>query len=273
MKKVAIVIPYFRAPDALNKTLSSIRAQTNIEIDIFIRDNSLDNVLYTRAVNEGLRKYCYNDDYEYSLVLNHDVIFEENSIRALVDCMVADKSIGICAPLSLDRNGRINWAGSLNAWPWGSGIVDEIKNIPTKFYETYWINGACMLLRNRMVREIGLLDENMSFICSDSDYSFTARSRGFKVGVEPSAKICHELSGSTNRDINNPISLIKWYDMVYFCQKWISGDLFRHYAFEGKEITPQFIEYNLKKAMKNIEKISNFFRNTPPTEQFNLHKD
>ena len=47
--------------------------------------------------------------------------------------------------------------------------------------ETYWANGACMMIRASLIREIGLLDRNLRFVCSDADYSFTARARGWTI--------------------------------------------------------------------------------------------
>lgn len=271
MKPIPVVIPYFRAAEALKKTIQSLESQTGVSVEIFVRDNSIDNILYTKAVNEGLRKFCYQSKYDYCLVINHDVLLEPSCIKNMVDAMNTHSRLGICAPLSLERNGAAaNWAGSLNAWPAGNSISDDIKNVPSSLYETYWINGACMLLRIEMVREIGLLDENMKFICSDSDYSFTARSRGFIVGVEPSAKIFHELSGSANQDPENPINLIKWQDMLYFARKWILGDLFKCYSYEGQQLTPAFIERNVNAAIEHIDEYKEFFSKNPPSEDFDL---
>jgi GT2 family glycosyltransferase len=80
----------------------------------------------------------------------------------------------------------------------------------------------------------------MKFICSDADYSFSARSRGWKCLVVPTAFIEHEQSGSSNT--TNPwLNKIKLEDQLYFAKKWISGDIYRSLAFEGQSLTPEFI--------------------------------
>ena len=47
-----------------------------------------------------------------------------------------------------------------------------------------------------MLEEIGLLDETMRFICSDVDYSFTARARGWKVWLSAKARGLHKPGAS-----------------------------------------------------------------------------
>jgi GT2 family glycosyltransferase len=90
-----------------------------------------------------------------------------------------------------------------------------------------------MLIRRNMVEEIGFLDKNMKFICSDSDYSFTARSRGWQVHVVPSARCEHTLGSSSHRSVGE-IDKIKIEDVIYFYEKWISGDLYCRISYEGE---------------------------------------
>ena len=188
MKKIPVVIPYYRAPLGLEKALASLRLQDGMIGEIFIRDNSEDNILFTRAVNEGLKHFCYLGGVDYVLVMNQDVVLDDGCMKALAETMEKHKNIGILSPISFDNNGNNNWAGSMDAWPYGSCITYQPNEIPDNVYETYWVTGACMLLRAEMVREIGLMDKNMNFICSDSDYSLSARARGYKVCVEPKAR-------------------------------------------------------------------------------------
>lgn len=107
--------------------------------------------------------------------------------------------------------------GSFEAFPFG-----RHQSLPlgayTDDFDTYWANGACMLLRVKMIREIGFLDKNMRFICSDSDYSFTARSRGWKVRVVHQAHVYHS-AGSSGSGTSTFINKIKNQDAIYFAKK------------------------------------------------------
>lgn len=257
METIPVIIPYYRAPEALKKTIACAQKQVGVETEIFVRDNSEDNILFTRAVNEGLRKYCYKDQYKYCLILNHDAYLNPDALISLVNTMEADPEVGICSPVQRDTEGVITWAGSMEAYPWGQAICGEVNDLPKEPFATYWANGACMLISTRMVREIGLLDENMQFICSDADYSFTARSRGFHVVVDPHATVIHKANSSagTNRGFNTLINHAKLKDHLYFSQKWVSGDLYKSISHEGKNLTPEFIQEKIRYAENLIRKI------------------
>jgi GT2 family glycosyltransferase len=103
-----------------------------------------------------------------------------------------------------------------------------------------------MLLRVKMIREIGFLDKNMRFICSDSDYSFTARSRGWKVKVVHQAHVYHS-AGSSGSTASTFINKIKNQDAIYFAKKWLSGDLYRSLSYEGEKLTRMKIQTAIQK--------------------------
>jgi hypothetical protein len=248
---VPVVIPYFQAPDALKKCLAAIEAQESIQAQIFVRDNSEDNILFTRAVNEGLRQFVGNSAIEYILVLNQDAYVRKDCIGQLIKTMQDHPKAGVVIPVAVTPDDQVTSFAALQAYPWGSSRGGKLADVPKEPYGTYWANGACMLLRVKMIREIGLLDENMRFICSDSDYSFTARSRGWDVMVSPKALVEHALNASGN--VSNPmIEEVKLADQLYFGQKWLSGDLYRHLAFEGQALTPEVIAQEISKSRSNL---------------------
>ena len=236
MSLVPIVIPFFREHDKLKKCLAAIAEQTYPACEAFVRDNTHDNVYYTAAVNEGLAKYCSRPDVHYAMVLNQDAYLHPDCVRRLVDFMESHPDCGIACPLQLDESGTtVTWGGSLRAFPTGVHRNDKLANY-TEPVETYWGNGACMLLRTETVREAGRLDRNMRFICSDADFSFTARARGWKVCVVPGARATHSL-GASGSESNPELELVKTLDIRYFAQKWLDGGLYRELAFEGGGLT------------------------------------
>lgn len=250
-KTVGVVIPHYKAPEALQITIGHLQKQRGVQTEIFVRDNSEDNILFTKAVNEGLRKFVYNDAYDYVLVLNQDANLHEECLQQLVHSMNQHPQAGICAPIALSKDKSVNWAGSAEAFPWGRHVGYNLTQLPKQPFETYWINGACMLLRTAMLREIGLLDENMKFICSDADISFTARTRGWKCLVVPSAFVEHELGGSASTT-NNWLNKIKLEDQLYFARKWLTGDVYRGLAVEGPQLTPEFINAHLQPTLAQL---------------------
>jgi hypothetical protein len=235
MKTIPILIPHFRAEEKLKKCIAHIEAQNYQPVEIFVRDNSEDNILFTAAINEGLYKYAFRDDVDYVLVLNQDAYLGADTLEKLVQCMQANPDCGIACPIQLNDDNSVNWGGSRQVFPFGVHQCDPIGSYQNDF-ETFWSNGAAMLIRTKLVKEIGVFDKNMRFICSDSDYAFTARARGWKVMVAAQARVRHA-TGESGASNNEFINQIKCEDAAYFYKKWLSHDIFKDLAFEGKIIT------------------------------------
>jgi GT2 family glycosyltransferase/Tfp pilus assembly protein PilF len=235
MKTIPILIPHFRAEEKLKKCIAHIEAQNYQSVEIFVRDNSEDNILFTAAINEGLYKFAFRDDVDYVLVLNQDAYLGADTLEKLVQCMQANPDCGIACPIQLNDDNSVNWGGSRQVFPFGVHQCDPIGSYQNDF-ETFWSNGAAMLIRTKLVKEIGVFDKNMRFICSDSDYAFTARARGWKVMVAAQARVRHA-TGESGASHNEFINQIKCEDAAYFYKKWLSHDIFKDLAFEGKIIT------------------------------------
>ena len=248
MKMIPIIIPYYQAEKELKKCLAALENQAYKPIEIFVRDNSTDNILFTAAINEGLKKFICQNEIEYIFVLNQDAYVQEETINKLVKCMEDTPDCGIACPIQISENNAVYWGGSYDAFPFGKHRCDPLDSYKNDF-ETYWANGAAMLLRTEMIREIGLWDKNMKFIASDADYSFTARSRGWKVMVAYEARVYHS-GGSASLAANHYINQVKIKDTIYFIKKWLTGDLYKSLSFEGKSLTRMTIQV----AVENLER-------------------
>lgn len=253
MKTIPVIIPHFCAEKELKRCISALEKQAYQPIDIFVRDNSVDNILFTPAINEGLEKYSSNKDVDYILILNQDAYVQEETINFLVKSMERDENCGIACPIQIsEKDNSTYWGGSFEAFPFGRHQQDPLSAYTSDF-DTYWANGACMLLRVKMIREIGFLDKNMRFICSDSDYSFTARSRGWKVRVVHQAHVYHS-AGQSSSVASSFINKIKNQDAIYFAKKWLNGDLYKSLSYEGEKLTRMKIQtaiQSLESAVRN----------------------
>jgi GT2 family glycosyltransferase len=254
MSLVPIVIPFFKEKEKLAKCLAAIKDQRQADCEVFVRDNTNDNILFTAAVNEGLAKYCYRPEISYVMVLNQDAYLDPDCVRHLVAFMDAHPECGIACPLQVAEGRRsVTWGGSLQAFPNGVHRCDALASY-VEPSETYWANGACMLIRTQVVREVGLFDKNMRFICSDSDFSFSARARGWKVFVVPQALAEHSLAAS-GQVANDAIALVKVKDALYFAQKWLSGGLYRELSFEGSSLTRAGVKQEVENLRRAVDKL------------------
>lgn len=271
MAIVPIIIPFYKEHEKLSKCRAAIDAQTQAGCETFVRDNTHDNIFFTAAVNEGLAKYCYRDDVEYVIVLNQDAYMQKDCVGSLVKFMDAHPDCGIACPIQYaqDEGGvrwsgpgsnlqllnrrRVTWGGSYQAYPYGVHQKDDLASYKAPF-ETYWANGACMMIRTATVRECGLLDRNMRFICSDSDFSFTARARGWKVFVVPDA-LCEHSLGASGGGGDLAIQAVKVRDAIYFTEKWLSGDQYRRLSFEGPQLTRIGVRERLRTSRAELAQL------------------
>lgn len=277
MSVIPIIIPFYKEHEKLRKCRAAIDAQTWPGLETFVRDNTHDNIYYTAAVNEGLAKYCYRPDVRYVIVLNQDANMDKECVRHLVEFMDAHPECGIACPVQYTESGTpmrlgasggvrmVTWGGSLQAFPMGVHRKDPLASYKEPF-ETYWANGACMMIRVEAVRECGLFDRNMRFICSDSDFSFTARARGWKVFVVPKALCEHSLGASARGTTNPVLDLVKVRDAAYFTEKWLTGGLYRRMALEGPGLSGIAVRGWLKKLQRDARWLERFIGEATPTE-------
>lgn len=236
----AVIVTY-KNPHDLRLCRDSLAGQCE---EIFVRDNSDDNVLYTQAINEGLL-WALGRENEYVLIACDDVIVGPGAVRAMSDFLDANPECGIAMPVQVGKDGEVTCGGCTEAFPYGrhvnSPLTHELYREP---FESFWANGACFLLRLDAVRECGLLDKNMRFICSDSDYSFTLRARGWRIFVVPEAKVEHEPRGAL-ASTNKMLEQQKDHDAKYFIRKWVTSLLYQELSFEGPKLTAEAVNQQL----------------------------
>jgi len=232
---IPAVIPFYRHRDKLDRCLAHLARQTR-PVEPIVIDNTIDNVYFTAAVNRGL-KMCLGMTSPYYVMLNQDMYLAEDAVDRLAAFLDATPGCGIASPLhlSLERPGEVDFAGGAEAFPTGAHLYGQRADF-VHDRETYWATGGCLMLRAEMVREIGLLDPNLRFLGSDSDYCFTARARGWTVWVVGGAVGLHEAGASKARQPDPVLEIVKTDDILYFAAKWLTGDLFRHLAFEGPRL-------------------------------------
>jgi GT2 family glycosyltransferase len=256
MKKIPVIIPHFRHADRLEKCKTHLLAQEGVEVQIYVRDNNEDNILFTAAINEGLRQFCYTAEHDYVLILNQDAYLEPDVLRTLVAFMDATPGCGIASPVHVAADHKtVTWGGSTRAFPFGEHHCAPLETYTTPF-KIHWANGAFMLIRTETVRDAGLFDKNMRFICSDADFSFSARLRGWHIYVVP-GPLCEHDIGSSNEGAEDALTLIKLRDAQYFGQKWLDGNLYRQMAWEGEALSTQFVQQEMATRRQEIAFIEN----------------
>lgn len=187
LKFIDIIIPTSDKHGSLFKNCYEMLKQTTNFFNIMVCDAREG---FSRAVNGQLRK----SDSEFICLLNDDTEPQENWLMYLVDRMNSDEKIGICGSKLLYPNTNIVQHAGIGFLNNDTILYGREKQDSVEFnvaQEMDFVTFACVLLRKKMIDEIGFLDENFKFFFEDMDYCLRARIAGWKVFYEPASVIYH----------------------------------------------------------------------------------
>lgn len=146
-----------------------------------------------------------------TLFLNPDCILSAGSLAALHDALYAAPDIGMVGGLLLDECGSEQGGARRSVpTPWrsfvrGFGLGRLGRRWPRLFGDFYLyreplpaaaidveaISGACTLVRQDAVREVGSWDEGFFLHCEDLDWCMRFRAAGWRVRFAPDAPAVH----------------------------------------------------------------------------------
>lgn len=197
----------------LNNCIKSIEKYCT-EYNLIVIDNNEINRGFTKAANEGIKA----GKAPYIWLLNQDALVLEGAQEALIKRFAYHEKVGIVGSQQLDPKNpdRIAFGGAQRAFPSGIHKGGLVSMGHCRFPEKQtWINGASMMIRRKMVEEIGLLDEKLFLLYSDSDYCYMARRAGWEAWYEPASRVYHTL-GKASKGVSD------WHDkdMKAFMLKW-----------------------------------------------------
>lgn len=256
---IPAVIPFYKHKEQLDRCIKHLHEQ-DMPIDIFIRDNSEDNIYFTAAVNEGIKMFLNRIGWNYLIIINQHTYLMPNALCEMVKFMTTHPKCGIGMPIHINEQERdyVNFGGGCQAFPMGFAFVGNISRFRNN-EKIIWASGACLILKREMIQEIGLLDENMLFVGSDSDYCFTARSRGWQVWRIGGAQVIHEKAES-GKTSSLEINLIKANDMLNFAEKWLTGGLYRKMSHEKENCDTDRVEKELNHLKGERDKLNAILR-------------
>jgi len=153
------------------------------------------NIGFTGASNQGMR-YGLSQKADYVLLLNNDTIVTKDFLDILVNYGETHKKVGILSPKILYHNTDCVWSmgGYISSF---TGIIKMIgKNTKTSLWinKTYpmFITGCSMLIKSKIIKQIGLMNEKYFAYFEDVDYSFRARKQQYGLIVIPESIIYHK---------------------------------------------------------------------------------
>jgi GT2 family glycosyltransferase len=157
---------------------------------------------------------------KYILLLNSDTRIIDDALEKLVRFMDTRHDVSVVTPRLVypdlsDQGGARTFPTPINVLFGRTSLLTRLfpNNRYSKKYllsrvhtsddpfEVDWVSGACMMLRKKVIDEVGPLDEKYFMYWEDVDLCFRIKQQGWKIVCVPEAKLIHYEGKSTSRTI------------------------------------------------------------------------
>lgn len=224
MSKTLVIIPHFNKLLLLKECLFHLDTQTYKNFDILIVDNGSsdgsteyihnlsnekenyhsillsENMGFAYAVNRGF-EFSIKNDYDYSILLNNDAYVEDGFVKELVYSIGESYNNFAVSSMMINYHNKdlVDSFGdyyTILGWSFQGHIGEKVKDI--KYNENcFSACGGAAIYSNRILSEIGLLDENFFAYLEDIDLSYRARLSGYNIKTCFTAR-CYHLGSATS---------------------------------------------------------------------------
>ncbi len=185
--------------------------------------------------NLALRRLLASPDRpEYVLFLNPDTIVRPGALSELIAFLDAHPGAGIAGSRLEGRDGEPqrsafrfpNLAAELDEGL-RLGIVSRLlakrlvaPPVRDDVHETDWVCGASMMVRFRMLEDVGLFDESYFLYNEETDLCLQAHRAGWSCWYVPSSRVVHLVSQSTGLgDASKPMPHCYFESRRHYLQK------------------------------------------------------
>jgi len=210
---VSIIIPAYNQWQYTYICLKSVLKNTaGIDYEIIVANDcstdltpvmlkKMDGIMVIKnKSNLGFIKNCNNaatfTKGKYILFLNNDTYVLKDWLKTMVESAEKDGNIGIIGPNLISANGKLQesgWIMGLDGWGQPIGRGKNPANYEYNYLrEVDCVTGACLLIKKDIFLEVGSFDEVYAPAYYDEfDLAFAVRKKGYKVVVQPKAKVVH----------------------------------------------------------------------------------
>lgn len=222
---VWVVIPNFNGAKDLPRAIDAVLAQSLKELSLVVVDNGstdgsrgiieayerkdarvrsiyLDkNYGFTGGMNPGLA-LAITAKAAFVAGCNNDAQPDKHWLKHLVTFLVEHPAYGVAACKQLSADGKTIDSVGEEYSVWGlafpKGRDQPAHSADDQQTELFAASGGASLYRVKMLRQIGLFDQDFFAYNEDVDLSFRAQLRGWKIALVPSAVIYHERGQTAN---------------------------------------------------------------------------
>ncbi|KAA3604083.1 MAG: glycosyltransferase family 2 protein [Calditrichaeota bacterium] len=221
---VSFVIVTWNSENEIGNCLSSIFSEVSCSFEAIVVDNASsdstlevikkfpetkliansENLKFARGTNQGLQI----SQGKFKMLLNPDTILTKNSIEKLITFLEENEKVGAVAPKLLNLDKSIQ--PSCRRFPTFRTLFFEMfllsRIFPkSNFFSSYKMpnfthnetcevdqpQGAALLVKNQVLEEIGLLDENFPMFFNDVDFCFRIKRAKWKIYFLAESEVLH----------------------------------------------------------------------------------
>ena len=250
--KFSIIIPNWNGQKLLEKNLPAVLntgADEVIVVDNGSTDGSVEMLKKLQTQNSKLRTIFNQTNLGFVRAVNQGVKAAKNEIVVLLNNDVVPEK-DFLKPLGKDFQDENVFAVSLNEpqWSWAKGqwVKGFVEHQPgektTKTHISFWASGGSGAFRKSIWIKLGGLDEIfIPFYWEDTDLSYRAWKRGYKILWDPRAIVHHQHEGTIGKQFSSRyIDFVAQRNQIIFIWKNITDFkmLFEHkISLEKKLLT------------------------------------
>lgn len=259
MLDLSISIVNWNTKDLLRGCLKSIYENTHkIDFEIFVVDNASSdgsaemveeefpqvkliknnkNLGFAKANNKALKETTG----KYILLLNPDTVILGGALDIMVEFMEEHKDIGALGPKLINRDGTLQ--PSCRSFPtlatafFENTFLDRLfprNRIIGRYKMGYWDHdnirevdqpiGACLMVKQEAINQIGLLDEQFYMYYEEVDLCYRMKKIGWRIYFLPQAQVIH-YGGQSSAVANLQILVERQRSMYNFYRKHYQKNL------------------------------------------------
>ncbi len=292
-KKVVIVVLAWNHIQDTIETIQSFLESVYDNYKIVLVDNaSTDNTIASikslfpevhilaSEVNRGVSggynlgmKWALEQDAEYVIVANNDIIVDSQMIGKLVHAAESDQLCGMVMPKIYHYYGNPTriWCTGAYYRPFPPAIkMQNYNKLETKIRQypisLEYAPSCVLLIKKSTIQEIGFFDENFFFYYDDWDYCARTRFVGYKILFAREAIIRHKISISTQKSALKPL---KWWGQLgwsaaYYAEKNVS--VIGKSGFRNWLVLREILKLHIPQAYALREGIHAFLNKIPLDE-------
>ena len=224
--KTAVVILNWNTKGFLEKFLPGLVASVEgLDAEVIVADNASTDGSVALLEQEfpQVQRICFDRNYgftggynraldrveaKYFVLINSDIEVPKGWLAPLVDYMDAHPECGICGPklLSYSNRDTFEYAGAAGGYidrygyPFCRGrVLGKVAKDHGQYdtiEDVFWVSGACLMVRSRLWKALGGLDDRFFAHMEEIDLCWRAQLAGSRVTAIPASTVWHVGGGT-----------------------------------------------------------------------------